>query len=296
MPLIKENIKRSFLFNLAIVLALFTLVYVGFFASLHWFTKHGQEVIIPDVRGKAMADAVATLKTMHFDVAVDSTYEPAAKPLAVLKQVPDTGSRVKEGRTVFLTVNMLTPPRIPMPNLINLSYRSAEMLLRNNKLIVGDTSSRPDIAAGAVLEQTYKGTAVRPGELIPQGSKIGMVIGNGLGNTEWNMPDVSGITVDEARTILNQYNLEIIFSLKDEMTKITDTPSAIVIDQTPREFDGTGGRSRIKMGQIIDLIIAQNPEDADMKQIEDNRAQNKSTLPGVMSTEKDGDPVPRKSK
>jgi len=102
---------------------------------------------------------------MHFEVNIDSTYEPSMKPLAILKQVPDTGAIVKEGRTIFLTINMLTPPTIPMPNLVNLSYRSAEMLLRNNKLLVGDTVYKSDIAAGAILEQRYKGAPIKPGEM-----------------------------------------------------------------------------------------------------------------------------------
>src|SRR5579871_3894810 len=125
----KENIRKTFLFNLAIVLLLFVLLYTSFFAALHWLTKHGEEVVIPDVRGKSVSQAISQLKAMHFEVYVDSTYEPAFKPFTVLKQVPDTASIVKEGRTVFLTVNMLMPPFIPMPSLVNLSFRSALMML-----------------------------------------------------------------------------------------------------------------------------------------------------------------------
>ena len=264
MPLIKDNIKKSFGFNLAVVLSLCVLLYIGFFASLHWFTRHGEETIIPSVKGKDVASAVSQLRKMHFDVYIDSTYEPAFKPLTILKQVPDSGSTVKQGRTVFLTVNMLTPPRIPMPNLVSLSYRSAEMLLKNNKLLVGDTISKPDFAAGSVLEQLYNGAPVRPGEMIQQGSKISLVIGNGRGNTEWDVPDVSGLSVDEARTILNQYNLVLTFSPKDQMSQISDTPSALIVDQSPRASDGAGKKNRIKMGDVIDLIIDQHPNPEDI--------------------------------
>jgi beta-lactam-binding protein with PASTA domain len=255
----KGNIRQSFWFHLVIVLALFTLLYIAFFTSLHCFTKHGEELTIPNVTGKDMNVAIAELNAMKFEVNIDSTYEPDHKPLSVLKQVPDTASIVKEGRTVFLTVNMLMPPHIPMPNLVNLSYRSAAMLLRNNKLKVGDTSYKPDIAAGAILEQIYKGTAIRPGEMIPQGSKIDLVIGDGLGNTEFNVPEVTGMSVDEALAVLNQYNLIPIINPYDQLTKIIDTVSATVVDQSPRAFNDAGAINRIKSGDVIDLLIMQNP-------------------------------------
>lgn len=258
------KLKNSFWFHLGIVMAIFILLYIAFFTSLHCFTKHGEEITIPDVRGKNVNAAIDQLKAMHFETYVDSTYEPAQKPLTVLKQVPDTGSVVKEGRTVFLTVNMLNPPHIPMPNLVSLSYRSAVMLLHNNKLLVGDTTYKPDIAGGAILEQRYNGTVIRPGELVAQGSKIALVIGNGLGNTEFNVPDVTGDSYDEAIAILNQYNLQPILSARDLMTKITDTPSAIIVDQDPRPFNDAGAINRIKSGDIITLIIEQNPAQEDV--------------------------------
>jgi len=254
-----SNIKKSFLFHLGIVILLCCVVYTAFFATLHWVTKHGEELVIPVVRGKDVNTAIARLKAMHFEVYVDSIYEPSITGLMVLKQVPDSGSVVKEGRTVFLTVNMLIPPHIPMPNLVNLSFRSAEMLLRNNKLILGDTIYVPDIAAGAVKQQKYKGEDIRPGELISQGSRISLVIGNGLGNTEFDMPEVTGMTVDEAMAVLNQYNLQPIIVPYDQMSAITDTSAAVIVDQRPRALNDAGQTNRVKAGEIIDLSIEQNP-------------------------------------
>ena len=98
--------RKIFLFHLGIVLLLCTVLYVSFFATLHWLTQHGEEVPIPDVRGRSVDEAITQLKAMHFEVYVDSTYEPSVKPFTVLKQLPDTGSQVKEGRTVFLTVKL----------------------------------------------------------------------------------------------------------------------------------------------------------------------------------------------
>ncbi len=259
----QEKTKRSFWFNLLIVAAVFAVIYILFFLMLSFFTHHGESVTIPNLKGKTMDAAINQLHEMHFEVQVDSTYDPNSKPMVVLKQVPDTGSIVKTGRIVMITVNSLTPLRVPMPNLISLSYRSAEMLLKNNKMFVGDTTYVPDIARGAIKEQLYKGSPIRPGEMIPQGSKISLVIGNGLGNTEFDVPDVTRMTVDEAMALINQYNLLPIMYTDMASGEIVDTSSAYIISQRPSALNEHGEHNKIKMGADISLSIKQHPDDGD---------------------------------
>lgn len=170
-----------------------------------------------------------------------------------------------------------------MPNLVNLSYRSAEMLLRNNKLKVGDTSYRPDIAGGAILEQNFKGSPIKAGEMIAQGSRINLVIGDGLGNTEFDVPPVTGLSVDEAMTILNQYNLQVVLVPSDPLSSITDTASAIVVDQEPEDKNAMGGTNRIKESDIINLKIAQNPS---RDEIHDNNISTSQNVNGSDKTSK----------
>ena len=256
------NIRTSFMFHFGMLMAISMLLYITFFVSLHCATHHGKEVLIPNLKGKDVNYALDQLKKLRFEVQVDSTYEISLKPLSVLRQIPDSGSVVKEGRTIFLTVNRMLPPFVPMPNLLSISYRSAEMLLRNNKLMMGDTILKPDIAAGAVLEQLYKGAPIRPGDMIAMGSKITLVIGNGMGNTQFDVPEVVRIPVDEATTRLYAYNIQPRIIAK-EGTEITDTSSAYIVCQFPKAQNETGGANRINMGDFMELIIVQNPTEAD---------------------------------
>lgn len=266
MSVVKEKLKTSFGWNIVLVLVLCILLYIIFFASLRCVTHHGQEVVVPNVTGRQMDSAIKFLQKLDFEVLIDSTYEPTAAPLAVLKQVPDTGSFVKRGRAIFLTVNRLSAPLVAMPNIKDLSYRSAAMILRNNKLLIGDTTYKPDIASGAILEASLKGQPLSAGSMVPQGSKIDLVIGNGLGNTEWNVPDVTGLTVDEAVLILNQYNLQPFLVSVDKFGEITDTPSAIIVNQSPKATNDAGEHNRIKMGEFMDLQIMQHPMPEDIQQ------------------------------
>jgi beta-lactam-binding protein with PASTA domain len=249
-----DKLKKSFWFHLVLVLAICMILYALFFVGLSRITGHGKEVIVPNVTGKDLTEATAILQSMHFNVSVDSTYEPGVKPLMVLKQMPDTGSMVKEGRIVMMTVNRITPPTIPMPNMVGLSYKSAEMLIRNNKLVLGDTTSKSDVS-DAILEQLYNGAPIKAGEPLIQGSRISLIIGNGMGNTQHDVPDVTGRSVDAAQTILSQYHLQIELVLKDPTRQIADTSETTVFNQDPAAKDSTGKANRIKDGDKIILTI-----------------------------------------
>ncbi|WP_276134352.1 PASTA domain-containing protein [Polluticoccus soli] len=262
---ISEERRRSFRFNLLIVVLLCIVCYVLFFASLGFITRHGQEIKVPDVTSRDVKSAKIMLEKMDFDVDVDSAYDPKAKPFVVLSQMPEVNAVVKKGRTVFLTINKAEPPLTPMPNLMNLSFRSASMILKSQKLMLGDTSYKPDIAKGAVLEQLYKGQPIRPGQMVPQGSRIDLVIGDGLGNTEFNVPDVIGMPYQEAATILGGTGLHFTTIWEGE---ITDSAAATVYNQSPKPMSELGAPNRIKEGDIIDIFIKQ---EATVEELEYNR-------------------------
>lgn len=251
----KANLRKYFLFHLAIVIAICVVLYTLFFITLKRITAHGIEVKMPDVTGKDLATARKQLEAMHFNIEVDSLYDPALKPLTIIRQMPDTGSMVKNGRIVMLTVNMVTPPQIPMPNLTGLYYTSAEMMLRNNKLLLADTFHRPDINPDMVLKQVYNGDTIQPGDMIPQGSKISLIIGDGIGNTLHDMPNVTALSVDAALTILSQYHVKVVYTLQDSTKHITDTADANVVDQYPHEKNDAGIPNHIKDSDFVRLTI-----------------------------------------
>lgn len=247
-------LKKSFKINLLVVILVSILLYILFFVSLGFITRHGSEVTIPNVMKKDIKVAEKELEKMGFEVLVDSAYDPKLKPLSVLAQIPEVGSTVKTGRTVFVTINRRQPPMTPMPNLVGLSYRSAAMILKNNKLYIGDTSYKPDIAKGAILEQWFNGHVIRQGEMVPQGSKISLVIGDGLSNVEVTMPDVIGISYPEASTILEGTGLQYYPVWEGD---ITDSSMAVVYKQNPRPLNELGEPNRIKEGDMVEIYIKQ---------------------------------------
>lgn len=246
--------------NIAIIALICVVLYWLFFASLGWITSHGKEVKVPMLAGKTLKESIKILESAGFDVDIDSTYSPDQKPLMVLGQQPEGGTTVKEGRTVFLTVNMQSPPSTPMPNLVNMSYRSAEMLLKSSKLLLGDTIMKPDMAQGAVLSQLVNGKEIAPGTMLPQGSRISLVIGDGLGNKQINVPDLTGMTYPEAMAILSGSNLN--YSAVFDGT-ISDTSTAVIYMQVPEPFNEFNEPNRILEGDNVDIRIKQNMENTE---------------------------------
>lgn len=253
--------KNSFRMNVLAIIGLCIVLYFLFFAMLGFITGHGAQLKVPNIVGKTLKAGESQLKTIGFGIQIDSAYDPSKKALTILGQEPEVGEIVKPGRTIFLTVNKAEPPKTPMPNLNGLSLRSAIMILNSSKLELGDTTYRPDIAQGAVLDQLFNGSIIRPGQMIPQGSKISLVLGDGLGNTVFDVPDIVGLSYAEAVAMLSANNLLFTAVASDE---ITDTASAIVYMQVPSALNELGAANRLREGDELGFYFKQNATQEDL--------------------------------
>lgn len=246
-------------FLVAIVIA-FILLFCLFF-SLSIITGHTNTSKVPAVQGIPLEQAIKTLKQQGFNVEVtDSAYIDTMPPLAVVKQSPDNGSLVKSNRTIFLTVNRVLPPSIQMPNLVGLSYTAAKMQIKSMGLKIGDTIYRPDIAQNTILQQMQHGVDLQPGTKIVVGSKIDLVLGSGIGDEEFDVPDLVGLTYAEAKIILESHNINIGALVTDP--DIRDSARAFVYRQNPPKYmdiveEGMERtHNQIRAGQSMDIWLS----------------------------------------
>ena len=235
------------------------LLAVGMFASiifsLNWFTGHNDARTVPSVVGKSFVEAKKTLENEGFTVEVqDSVYIDSLKPLQIVRQIPDAEEIVKSHRTIYLTVNRAEPPFVTMPNIVGYSLRSAEFSLENAKLKIGDTILKPDFAKNSILEQLYNGQNIQPGALIRQGSKIDLVIGNGLSNQYLSVPSLEGLTYTEAKALLESKGIGLGSIIVN--ANVTDTLSSFVFKQSPEKNDEDGNTRVIRPGQLIDIWLS----------------------------------------
>jgi len=240
--------------NILAAFVLLVVLLLLFLGSLDLITHHGKTMKIPAVLGQSIDQARKTLESQGFEIVIqDSIYNDTIPPLQVIKQFPEADNLVKVNRTVYLTINRAVAPEIDMPNLISMTFRNAEMVLRRYGLKLGDTVFRPDFARNSVLDQEFKGESIKPGTKIQQGSEITLILGNGVG-TEFVVPDLFGLTYLEARAALSQAGLILGSVVPD--ADVRDTLGAFVYRQNPDRFDYNKQINRIRQGQTIDIWIS----------------------------------------
>lgn len=232
-----------------------------FFASLSWLTGSGKTEKVPLVTGQNVAAAKKLLEDKGFDVVIqDSIYIDSIAKQAVIRQIPEADATVKAGRTIYLTINRTIPPQVEMPNLAGFSIKSAEMYLQSMGLKLGEVSYKPDIARNSVLEQLWNGEPIRPGTKIPIGTVISFVLGSGVGGGEMEVPNLVGMTLDEARNYLSTISVNIgsIVSIG----AIKDSATSFIIRQSPEMLTDSIGPSglrvpnKIRQGQVMDVYIS----------------------------------------
>ncbi len=236
------------------ILIIIILLFV-FLQSLDWITRHGRNLVIPGVIGKSFADAKKTLEDKGFEVEIqDSMYNDTTAALIVLRQFPDADASVKVNRTVYLTISCSIPPVIEMPTLEGLSFRSAQMALKQNGLKLGDTSYRPDFAKNSVIEVQYNGQRIKPGAKISKGSAISLVLGTGSGQNQFSVPDLFGMPYGEAKIMLQASGLTISI-VPASAGNISDTLNAYIYKQNPEHMTPGKLVNRIRQGENIDVWI-----------------------------------------
>lgn len=235
--------------NLIIALiTVFVLILVVFF-SLRSYTRHNETFPVPELKGMVIDDAVRTLKAQSFDFELDSVYQVDAVPGLVIDQDPAPDTRVKRNRTLYLTIITRSAPEVSFPDLVEKTFIESRAILNSYGLKLGDTTYRADIARDVVLDVLFGGQPINVGRSIPKGSTVDLVLGNGRGANEVEVPDLSGLTLMEVRFALQGASLSL-GNIRYQGS-ITDSLSAVVVNQNPAPRS-----SLISIGAPIDILLS----------------------------------------
>ncbi|QJD79379.1 PASTA domain-containing protein [Spirosoma rhododendri] len=244
---------RSFfdlLLQTGIIAAVIAVLFLGFFfVYLPYTTNHGQTITVPDV-SKLSVDEMRNIlddRNLRYEV-TDCTFVAGAQPLTIIEQYPRANAKVKEDRKIYLKVTKRVAPMVAMPSLVDMIDRSAVRMLESMGLQEGDRTYVPDVAKNSVLRQLYNGKEIAAGTPIPKGSRIDLEIGDGLGNTMFDIPNVVGLPLDEAEAAIRGSNLKIGTKISvDDPEKEVGT----VVRQRPEARPG----ERIRVGETMDLWV-----------------------------------------
>ena len=237
--------SRVFLINLTIALFVVVGGVYAIMAALKDYTRHNVTLTVPDFVGYRTSDLDDVFEENEFRYRIiDSLYDPTREKGVVIDQLPAAETEVKEGRTIYLTINAQLPPMVKVPNLINMSKRQALSVLDIVGLKVKSFEYKPDICTDCVLKQKFEGEEIIPGSLIYKGERLTLVLGEGRGGKRTSIPSLKGLTLEEANNLLQDVSLEMGVSIFEDAKNAEDSAKALVYRQMP-EYIVNG---RIGMG------------------------------------------------
>lgn len=173
-------IRHPFVINLLLMIVVTCGVVYGVLSWLDTYTRHNQAVVVPDVKGMSLEEADAPLRKsgLRYSV-IDSVFSKEVAPGAIVEVVPGVGSKVKEGRILFITINALTSQMAAIPEVADLSFRQAYALLRSRgfssieiEYVAGDYK---DLAMGVEMD----GRPLIKGERLPLSSHLVLKVSSG---------------------------------------------------------------------------------------------------------------------
>ena len=187
---IKKIFSPLVMLNCLGMILVVVLFFFGTLAFIDFYTLHGEEVEVPKLTGVSEQIAYSKLKALGLKAEVrDTGYVHKAAPFEVLEQSIKPGTKIKPGRTIYLTIKSNGSKRIELPDLAdNCSRREAEDKLKTlgfklgaTEFIIGD----PDW----VYEVKVNGKTVKAGTRISVDLPITLVVGKGGLEDEYNGND-----------------------------------------------------------------------------------------------------------
>ena len=221
-------------------LAVLAVLTVAVTIAINTFGGETRQVEVPDVKGQASADAVATLQNHGFRTHTQQKPDSEVPPDHVIGTDPSASSSVGAGDEI--TVNVSTgPEQREVPDVASLSYGDAVQKLKASGFRVfkqSDSPSTPElkdkvIATNPPANQTSAIT-----------NEITVIVGSGP--EARGVPDVSGQTVELAQQNLTVYGFAKVTQSQVDSTR----PAGTVLSTNP-----AAGQS-VPLDTVIELRVS----------------------------------------
>lgn len=207
------------------ILALVVVV-AGIYACLLMidiFTMHGREVKVPNVTYMNVNEALQKLDDAGLDYEIDSVYNEDYRPGIVIDQSPAGGAVVKPIRTVYLTVNMFSPPSVELPReLTNMPGSDGITMLKSLGFKNIDTDTIPSDKSGLIIEISVNGHKVAVGTRAPLNAQITLTIGDGSMDIEEYNPLAPELRDSLVRQLLRRGRIRIEENPADNSLQLID--------------------------------------------------------------------------
>jgi beta-lactam-binding protein with PASTA domain len=224
------------------------------------YTKHGTSLSVPNFVGMDIEDAIRASKKNKLNLLVidSSTYNPKVEGGVILEQSPVPDSKVKEQRSIYLTISKYIPNDVVLPELVgNYDATNYARKLQRKGLKsqiskkIFDANLQPNTILYIMIDgKKLTDDDISKGVSASEGTMVDLVVTEQSG-TFTDLPDLNCLTFSEAKFIITTYNLNVGSIINDATVK--DQKNAYVWKQRP-VF--SAGRT-IDIGAPIDLFLTQ---------------------------------------
>ncbi|MEN2992599.1 MAG: PASTA domain-containing protein [Bacteroidia bacterium] len=228
------------------------ILFLGFLLPL--FTRHGEEVALPDLTQKPYTAVKQALEEAGLQVVVtDSQYLPDKPGGLVLLQDPAAGTPVKRGRKIYLTLTSFTAPQVALPKVEEMPYEEARRLLQETYgFRIANLAYVEGKEADLVVEVRHEGQRVEAGTLLPRYAPLTLVISRGLGEEKVPFISVVGLPLEEALNRLSAARLTV------GHIRYKPVPN-VPIGHVYRQYPERVANDSVRVGMPIDLFVNSEP-------------------------------------
>ena len=165
------------------ILAAIIIIVLLTFLTLAWlnkYTRHGESTEIPNVKGLTIEKAEPFFEATHLNYQViDSVFNRDAAPGTIVETIPPIGTKVKEGRIIYVTLNSFSSQLLIVPEVMDYSQRQAIAILKS----IGFENIRTKLVPGAyrdlVLGLEAQGVPLIAGERVPINVQLTLLVSSG---------------------------------------------------------------------------------------------------------------------
>jgi beta-lactam-binding protein with PASTA domain len=228
-------------------------------ALMPLYVKGGKAVVVPDVSGKSFEDAEQQLKELGLVAKRGyEIYDPKKKLGTVLSQNPLPQSKVKQGRSVYLSVNTARRENVPLPDFKGRTITDAKLTLERLNLRLGkveevDVTKKEE--DGVILSQS-----IAPGTNVGVETVVSFKIGRlplQDGKLQGVLPDVLQKTLSEAEAMIVTAGFTI---GRVQYRYSTSLVPNTVIAQSPKQGE------LVPLGKPVDLVVSTNDKQKEKEQ------------------------------
>jgi len=239
---ILTNIIKIMLIFLA---AIVVLGIVSVFILIPMIIK-GENVEVPNVKGKSLAESINILQGLRLNVKIDDSYKasPAVPEGYVVEQNPPPGFKVKQGKSILLVLSSGSE-KVEVPDLTGKLLSDAESDIAFAGFQIG-TKATVHSDNYPVMNTIIAQTPL-PKSISERGAKINLLLSKGAYPKMLLMPDLKGMKFNDIQERLKRSGLEI--------SKVTFNPNSIYGDGVILEQIPPAGQS-IQYGQKVELQVS----------------------------------------